>query len=84
MRAPLSVVLLVKNEEDRLAPALESVAFADEVVVVDNSLAAPFAKLLPHLATVRHVIVNGPVLVTVAPAGNVAVAPVPLVPPVTL
>jgi fatty-acyl-CoA synthase len=34
---------------------------ADEVVVVDNSLAAPFAKLLPHLRTVRHVIVNGPV-----------------------
>ncbi len=33
----------------------------DDVVVVDNSLAAPFAKLLPHLKTVRHVIVNGPV-----------------------
>jgi len=33
----------------------------DEIVVVDNSLAAPFAQLLPHLATVRHVIVNGPV-----------------------
>jgi fatty-acyl-CoA synthase len=34
---------------------------ADEVVVVDSSLAAPFAKLLPHLRTVRHVVVNGPV-----------------------
>jgi fatty-acyl-CoA synthase len=34
---------------------------ADEVVVVDNSLAAPFAKLLPHLRTVREVVVNGPV-----------------------
>src|SRR5919202_4578211 len=33
----------------------------DEVVVVDNSLAAPFARLLPHLSTVRHVVVNGPV-----------------------
>jgi fatty-acyl-CoA synthase len=33
----------------------------DDVVVVDNSLAAPFAKLLPHLETVRHVVVNGPV-----------------------
>jgi fatty-acyl-CoA synthase len=33
----------------------------DRVVVVDNSLAAPFAKLLPHLATVKHVVVNGPV-----------------------
>ncbi len=33
----------------------------DFVVVVDNSLAAPFSKLLPHLKTVRHVVVNGPV-----------------------
>ena len=33
----------------------------DEVVVVDNSLAAPFAKLLPHLTSVRHVVVSGPV-----------------------
>ncbi|MGN6301575.1 MAG: long-chain fatty acid--CoA ligase, partial [Angustibacter sp.] len=33
----------------------------DRVVVVDNSLAAPFSKLLPHLKTVQHVIVNGPV-----------------------
>lgn len=33
----------------------------DLVVVVDNSLAAPFSKLLPMMPTVRHVIVNGPV-----------------------
>jgi fatty-acyl-CoA synthase len=33
----------------------------DFVVVVDNSLAAPFSQLLPHLKTVRHVVVNGPV-----------------------
>ncbi|HEX3002953.1 MAG TPA: long-chain fatty acid--CoA ligase [Angustibacter sp.] len=33
----------------------------DRVVVVDNSLAAPFSKLLPHLKTVQHVVVNGPV-----------------------
>jgi fatty-acyl-CoA synthase len=32
-----------------------------EVVVVDNSLAAPFSKLLPHLGAVRVVVVNGPV-----------------------
>jgi glycosyltransferase involved in cell wall biosynthesis len=36
VRAPLSVVLIVKNEEDRLPAALESVAFADEVVVADT------------------------------------------------
>ncbi|MFL6100545.1 MAG: long-chain fatty acid--CoA ligase [Actinomycetales bacterium] len=33
----------------------------DEVVIVDNTLAAPFAKLLAHLPKVHDVIVNGPV-----------------------
>jgi fatty-acyl-CoA synthase len=33
----------------------------NRVVIVDNSLAAPFSQLLPHLTTLRHVIVNGPV-----------------------
>jgi fatty-acyl-CoA synthase len=33
----------------------------DSVVVVDGSLAAPFSRLLPHLRTVEHVVVNGPV-----------------------
>jgi len=33
----------------------------NQVVIVDNTLAPPFAKLLPHLTTLRHVIVNGPV-----------------------
>jgi glycosyltransferase involved in cell wall biosynthesis len=36
VRAPLSVVLLVKNEEDRLPEALASVDFADEIVVADT------------------------------------------------
>jgi glycosyltransferase involved in cell wall biosynthesis len=36
VRAPLSVVILAKNEKDRLGAALESVAFADEVVVADT------------------------------------------------
>jgi glycosyltransferase involved in cell wall biosynthesis len=36
VRAPLSVVLIAKNEEDRLPAALESVRFADEVVVADT------------------------------------------------
>ncbi len=34
---------------------------ADQVVILDNSLAAPFSKLLPHLLTLRHLIVNGPI-----------------------
>jgi fatty-acyl-CoA synthase len=33
----------------------------DYVVAVDNSLAEPFSRLLEHLPTVRHVVVNGPV-----------------------
>jgi len=33
----------------------------NQVVIVDNSLAAPFSQLLPHLSTIRHVIVNGPI-----------------------
>jgi glycosyltransferase involved in cell wall biosynthesis len=36
VRAPLSVVILAKNENDRLGAALASVAFADEVVVADT------------------------------------------------
>ena len=32
-----------------------------EVVLVDNTLAAPFAKLLAHTPKIRHVVVNGPV-----------------------
>jgi glycosyltransferase involved in cell wall biosynthesis len=36
VRAPLSVVILAKNERDRLPGALDSVAFADEVVVADT------------------------------------------------
>ena len=32
-----------------------------EIVVVDNTLAQPFSRLLPHLPAVRHVIVNGPI-----------------------
>ncbi len=33
----------------------------NRVVIVDNTLAKPFSGLLPHLTTLRHVIVNGPV-----------------------
>lgn len=33
----------------------------NQVVIVDNTLAKPFSQLLPHLKTLRHVIVNGPV-----------------------
>jgi fatty-acyl-CoA synthase len=33
----------------------------DKIIAVDSSLAEPFSKLLDHLPTVEHVIVNGPV-----------------------
>lgn len=44
----------------------------DKVLVVDNSLAEPFSKLLAHLPSVQHVIVNGPIpdAVRAALAGN--------------
>jgi glycosyltransferase involved in cell wall biosynthesis len=34
--APLSVILLVRDERDRLPEALESVRWADEIVVADT------------------------------------------------
>ena len=33
----------------------------DQVVILDNSLAVPFSELLPHLTTLRHVVVVGPI-----------------------
>ena len=36
MRPPVSVVFMVKDEADRLGPSLESVRWADEVLVVDT------------------------------------------------
>jgi fatty-acyl-CoA synthase len=33
----------------------------DQVLFVDNSLAAPLSTLADHLTTVRHIVVNGPV-----------------------
>lgn len=35
-RPRLSVVAIVRNEEDRIAPMLESVRFADEIVILDS------------------------------------------------
>lgn len=36
MKQPLSVCLIVLNEADRLGPCLESLSFADEILVVDS------------------------------------------------
>lgn len=36
MKIPVSVVVIAKNEEDRLRACLESAAWADEIVVVDD------------------------------------------------
>jgi glycosyltransferase involved in cell wall biosynthesis len=52
VRAPLSVVLIVKNEEDRLPGALESVAFADEIVVADTGSTDGTARVA-HLGGAR-------------------------------
>lgn len=45
----------------------------DEVVIVDSTLAAPFGKLLPHLKTVRHVLVVGDVDLAAVQADGVEV-----------
>ena len=36
MKENLSVVILVKNEEQRIARCLDSVKWADEIIVVDD------------------------------------------------
>lgn len=36
IKVPLSVVVLTKNEEKRLQPCLESVKWADEIIIVDD------------------------------------------------
>lgn len=36
MKENLSVVILVKNEEQRIAKCLDSVRWADEIIVVDD------------------------------------------------
>jgi fatty-acyl-CoA synthase len=46
---------------------------ADRVVIVDNTLLPLFAKLLPELGTVRHVIVNGAADLSVLDGRGVAV-----------
>ena len=36
MKAKLTIVVLTKNEEDKIARCLESVKWADEIVIVDG------------------------------------------------
>jgi uridine kinase len=44
-RVSLSVVLITRNEEDKIARCLRSVAWADEVVVVDGILVLAFPAI---------------------------------------
>lgn len=55
---PLSAVLIVKDEERRVAAAIESVAFCDEVVVVDGG--SEDATVEAARAKGARVIVNAP------------------------
>lgn len=55
MRAPLSVVIITRNAGDGLVPCLESVAFADEVVIVDSGSTDATVELARrHGARVIH------------------------------
>jgi len=44
-KVPLTVVIITKNEESRLLPALESVSWADEVIVLDDESTDSTCKL---------------------------------------
>jgi glycosyltransferase involved in cell wall biosynthesis len=44
-KVPLSVVIITKNEEKRLVPCLESVAWADEIIVLDDESADRTAQI---------------------------------------
>lgn len=36
-KAPVSVVIITKNEEDNMAPCLESASWADEIIILDDA-----------------------------------------------
>ena len=44
-KAPLSIIIIAKNEEKRLGPCIESVAWAKEVIVIDDDSSDHTAEL---------------------------------------
>ena len=48
-KAPLSIIIIAKNEEKRLGPCIESVAWAQEVVVIDDDSSDRTAELATDL-----------------------------------
>jgi glycosyltransferase involved in cell wall biosynthesis len=46
--ATLSVILITKNEEEDLPACLESVSFADEIIIVDNGSTDRTAEIAAH------------------------------------
>lgn len=54
-KLPLSVAIIAKNEEDRLPECLASVAFADEVVVVDSGSTDRTVEIAREFGAVVHV-----------------------------
>lgn len=54
-KLPLSVAIITKNEEDRLAECLASVAFAAEVVVVDSDSTDRTVEIARELGAAVHV-----------------------------
>lgn len=54
-KLPLSVAIITKNEEDRLAECLASVAFASEVVVVDTDSTDRTVEIAREFGAAVHV-----------------------------
>ncbi|MGH9148305.1 MAG: glycosyltransferase, partial [Vicinamibacterales bacterium] len=53
--APLSVTIITKNEASHIAAALESVAWADETIVVDAESSDGTVEIARRLAKQVHV-----------------------------
>lgn len=50
MRRLLSVVILTKNEEENIIDCIESVKFADEIIIIDDYSTDRTVELVEHLA----------------------------------
>ncbi|MBN1127885.1 MAG: glycosyltransferase family 2 protein [Chitinispirillaceae bacterium] len=58
---PVSICMITRNEERKLAQSLQSVSWADEVVIVDDfstDATATVAATFPNVSLIRHALVG--------------------------